>query len=264
MQSRDAAGRGEREPRDGRVAVGAEHELRGLHLHLESEAAVRQAVRPLERLGGVDHRLHLRDGRHLRQREHQAVGQPALIHERRQEQVERADAASPRRRLERLEADPDERRGEVGAGRGGDALRRTHGVGVLEVVAAVAVAVLEVDPQVLDRLPCELLLHEGRHGCGDIGCDADVDGERLHAARSGSGLARRPPPLDQQLGGVPVGGHVDGVHRLARAVVARVGVRQQPIGRRETGVDRGEDDGGQGGAHAHSSSSYAGSVRKST
>jgi hypothetical protein len=143
----------------------------------------------------------------------------------------------------------------VRAGRRRDPPRRPDRIRVLDVVAAVAVAVLEVDAQVLDGLAPELAIDERPDLFRDAPGDADVEGQRLGAARGGERVAGVPSPLDRQLGGVPIARHVDRVHRLARAVVARVGGREQPIGRGQSGLDRGEHGRRQGGAHAHSSSS---------
>ena len=63
---------------------------------------------------------------------------------------------------------------------------------------------------------------------------------RRRGRRLVDGGARRRAPHSGQLRAEPVGGDVDGVHRLARAVVAGVRVRSRSSVDGEAGVDRGE------------------------
>ena len=72
-----------------------------------------------------------------------------------EEQVEGTDAAAAGRSLEALEPDPDKLGRHVGGQGVGDGTRGPDRVGVL-LLAAVAVAVLEVEPQVLDRVGPQL------------------------------------------------------------------------------------------------------------
>jgi hypothetical protein len=255
VQAADAPGRRERKPGDRRAAVGAEDQLRRLDLHLEPEASVGQVVRALEGCRDIRHHRDLRDRRDLGQCECEAVGQAAVLEEGAHEEIEGADASRPRRRLERLEADADERRGETRTGCGGHPLGGALGVGVLDVVAMVAVAVFEVDPQILDRFAFELLEHPRSDGGGDVGIDSHRDGERLDAPGPIDGGECGTPPHGGQLWCVSVGGHVHGVHGLARSVVAGIRGGEQLVGRGEAGVDRGEIGFGEYGAHPHSSSS---------
>ena len=171
-------------PGDQRGAVGAEHGLRGLDLHLEPHRRVRQAELVLDRGGGVHERPHLLGARHLRQRHHEPVQRAARLGVRRQEPGQRAHASAPGRRLERLDADPRERwccPVLLGLGE-----RVRSGAYVLVLVGVVVsdVAVLEVDPQVLDRL------------VGQLGLDPPDD---VGVARPPSRTCRRarraaPPP----------------------------------------------------------------------
>ena len=109
----------------------------------------------------VHHRLDLVDAGDLGQRHHPAVEDPA----RGSSSVATYDvsvrsAAGPGRRLEALEPDPAERRRLArAAGSRASAVAARHHVGVLVGVAPADVAVLEVDPQVLDRLGGELGPH---------------------------------------------------------------------------------------------------------
>ena len=102
----------------------------------------------------------------------------------------------PRTRVaasKRLEPDPDERRRGTGADGGRDPLGGADGIGVLDRVAADAVAVLEVDPQVLDRLALELLAHARRDGCGDALVEAHRDGQRLEPPASAAAASAARP-----------------------------------------------------------------------
>ena len=140
-------------------------------------------MRVLQPLTGGHHGLHLVDRRHLGQGEQEAVVEAALANQLAEEQVEGAQAASPGGRLERLEPDPVERRGLPvvhGPGQGAGGGERGD---VLLGVRAVAEAVLEVDPQVLDRLGLELPTYQGVDDRGDLD---------RHTRRVGE-LLRRPP-----------------------------------------------------------------------
>ena len=186
-----------------------------------------QPVRALERGGDVGHRLHLGCGAHLRKGEQETAGQAARVHESTDEQVEGAQAPRASGGLQRLEADADERRRCTG----GHGLRhlggRAHGVGILDGVTAVAVAVLEVEPQVFDGLALQLRAHPWRDLRGEFRGQAHTRGERFETAdRLGSGECGS-APFGGQRRAITVGGNVDGVHRLARAVVARVRGAQQ-------------------------------------
>ena len=231
VQSADPARRGERELRDGRAAVGTEDDLRRLDLHLEPKSSLRQAVHPLEGSHRIRHRLDLRDRAHLGQGERQPGGQLAALEEGAHEQVERAQATCARGRLEGFEPDADERRGHATADGVRDPLGGEHGIGILGLVAAIAVHVLEVEAEVLDGLARELLLHQRCDERGELRVEADAHGERLDASRGVGGTLCGCTPAARQLGREGVGGHVDGVHGLARAVVAGVGRREQPVAR---------------------------------
>ena len=141
----------------GSRAVGADDQLRGLHLDLEAAAgpagnpaAVSYASQTATiastwltvlTFGKVITRLS---------------GRPPCSSrvDRKRSRVRR-----PRRRVGRLEAlepQADEGRGPPGGDRSGQFARGPDRLGVLDLVAAIAVAVLEVEPQVLDRLGGQL------------------------------------------------------------------------------------------------------------
>ena len=114
------------------------------------------------------------------------------------------------------------------------------------VVAAVAVAVLEVDAQVLDGLALELLAHarrDGRRRCARRGRRRP---RAPRAARRVDGGERVAAPHGGQLGREPVG---RARRRCARAGATRrrpgYAVASSRVGRGEPGVDRGEVGGGE-------------------
>jgi hypothetical protein len=82
---------------------------------------------------------------------------PAFRHERRHEQIERPEAARGQLRAERLDPDADGRRerstGHAGSDLSGSRFRRS----IFLIVGAVAEAVFEIDPVVLDGLALQLL-----------------------------------------------------------------------------------------------------------
>jgi len=105
----------------------------------------------------------------------------------------------------------------------GDLLRGGDGVAVLFVVGAVAVAVLEVDAEVLDRLAAQLLAHALEHLRRELAPNAQRFGKRRGVGRVGlERLHRDLAELVRRLCSEQVRSAVDGVHRLARAAVARV------------------------------------------
>jgi hypothetical protein len=207
--------------------------------------ARREPVVLLEPLAEPGHRVDLRDGRDLRQREPEPARQLAGIEQRREEQIERTDAASPRPRLETGEADADVgRRGPLSHS-GDDLLRRPPDIGVFRLVAAVAIAVLEVEAKVFDRLVIELRLDAG----GDIRDvllrHSEPAHHLRHAAVRRDGRERCDAPLRGKRRGVTVAGDVDGVHGLTRAVVAGVPLGEEPVGRGENPLDLGQRGGSE-------------------
>ena len=141
-----------------------EHGRSRLDLKLEPQR--RQLVRCLQPSTEEHKRRDLRRGAHLRQGDDEPsrhVTKPS------QEEVERADRPVPGHRLERLAAQPNHR----GRHSGLHDRRRGAGRTVLLVFWPAAVAILKVDPQILDRL------------AGQLGPDPlhDVAGEREWAVR---------------------------------------------------------------------------------
>ncbi len=108
----------------------------------------------------------------------------AAFEEGGEEELQRADAAVADRRLHALDPDTDvRRRAAVGDGRRHQT-RGTDRLGVLLGVGARAVAVLEVDPQVLDRLAHQLGPDPGVH-LGDQVVGGDAQGLGQLGGRAG-------------------------------------------------------------------------------
>ena len=189
---------------------------------------------------GEVHGLHLGHRGDLGQGQDQALGQFAGCGQAGDEQVQRAQAAGPGGGLEALEADADERRRGAGRNGGGHGGSRGNGGGVLGVVAPVPEAVLEVQPEVLDRFAVQLRLHPGRDGGGEVGVLAQQRAEPVQPAVGVRRRQRLGAPVGGERRREPVRGHVDGVDGLAGAVVARVVALQQPVGGGQLGVDPGE------------------------
>ena len=208
----------------------------------------RQAGRGLVRLADRHHGLDLADRADLREGDHQVVRQAAV--RRAGWTRNRSRVRTPRRRVgasKHLNRRPDEGRGAARrrSPRPAPAARRTASASSA-VVAAVAVAVLEVEPQVLDRFGGQLGLDPWR----DLGdrVPRSRPSERHSAASppcSSTRASGRRAPLLRQVGGVGVGRHVDGVHRLPAAVLAGIGGGQERVGVGQALVESVEDATGQ-------------------
>ena len=116
---------------------------------------------------------------------------------------------------------------DAGDHRGGDLLRGGGGVAVLFVVGAIAVAVFEVDAEVFDGFARELLADALVDLGGEVAANADRFGERRGIGRVAvERLQRELAELLRRLGREQMRAAVDGVHRLARAGVAGVALRE--------------------------------------
>jgi hypothetical protein len=124
--------------------------------------------------------------------------------------------------------------------RGRQRLRGLRDIGILDVVGPDAVPVLEVDPQVLDRLAPQLVLDE-RQQVGGRPVEALAQDDVVLAHRAERLFA---PPRDE-LGGVPVGGHVDRVHRLPSGPLSREPGDELVVLGGEPGVELARQRGGQ-------------------
>src|SRR5699024_3382341 len=125
--------------------------------------------------------------------------------------------------LEALETDAVHRRRvtivdrfrEFACGRGGG--------GVLFVVAAVPVTVLEVDPHVFDRLGVEFVPHPKMHLFGKLGRDVECLGKQARGTRFRLECRRGPlTPLGVDVSPVRVRGDVHSVYRLTYSTVAGI------------------------------------------
>jgi hypothetical protein len=216
-------------------AVRAEHRLRRLDLQLEAQPPRLDAVGLLQPLAQAGHRLHLRGRADLGQGHDEPIRQAPVAEQGAEKEIERAHPAPAGGGLEALEADAAERRRVA---RRDERARGTQGVGVLLAVAAVAVTVLEVDPQVLDGLALQLAAHAVVQLGHQVGRQAEPVGElgRRRAVLGQHGQRLR-PPLAGQAGVAAVGRDVDGVNRLAHARVARITRRELVVGVLELTVE---------------------------
>ena len=125
---------------------------------------------------------------------------------------------------------------------------------VLLVVGPVAVAVLEVHPQVLHRLAGQLGPHPAVHVLVDAAQTGDPGrARRIRHGRVQHVESRRSPPrrgVEVRL----VRRHIDGVQRLPAAGIARVAGDEQPVRLGEPAVDAQQESrvepprrGGSGG-----------------
>jgi len=240
------------EPGHGGGAVGAEDRLRGLDLDLEPEPSRGQPGGLLELRAQLGHRGRLGGEGHLRQGEHQPLRQRSGVQQRGQEEVEGADAAVAHGGFQALHADARIRgRGAV-RHHGGQGPGRGQGGGVLLVVRATAVAVLEVDPQVLHRLAQQLGPYAVVHLGGEVPGQAEDRAQGGGVGRMGvEGGQRLVAPLADGPGGEGVGGDVDGVDGLAFRGLAGIAAGEFGVGGGERRADLGAYRIGQCGHGRH-------------
>ena len=142
--------------RNERRTVGAQDRLRCFDLDLELECAGLERACLLHPPEREHERLDLLDRGHFGQRHYKAVGQAAGLDQRAHEQLQCTYPSAARRCLEALHPDSVEWRGVSGRDRRREALGGRDRYGVLVIVGPDAVAVLEVDAQILDRLGVQL------------------------------------------------------------------------------------------------------------
>jgi hypothetical protein len=159
--------------------------------------------------------------RHLGERQHEVRGQLARgIEQRAEEDAQRAHAAHAQLLGERLHPDADELGQRAGLVRLRHLARGVRHVAVFIRVGPRAVAVLEVDAEVLDRLARQLVDDARVHGLGE-----HPQPQRLIQRRGiGRVLGERAPrhlaQLRRGVGAEQVAASVDHVHRLALRRVA--------------------------------------------
>jgi len=135
-----------------RGSVSADDELRRFHLHLKTKPAGGKTMDFLKPGHRVVHGLNLGHRGDLGQGEDQSGWEFPGGRERGHEQVQGLQAAGPGGGFEALEADADERRSCSGRNRSRNGVGGSNGVGVFCLVAAVTVAVFEIEAQVLNGL----------------------------------------------------------------------------------------------------------------
>ena len=221
-----------------RPAVGADDRLGDLDHDLAAQRALGQPVAALENLEQPHQRPRLLGHGHLRQRDHEVGRQRAagFADQGVEEDLQRPRAAGLPFLTHRLDTDAEERRQPLFTHAAGDLAGGGDRGGILLGVGAGAEAVLEVEAEVLDRLAFQLA------------ADALVDRRRQPAL----GIRRREAHAARELGrAVAVGVHggagdlaeprrrlgleqlrpaVDGVDRLPRRAVARVGLHERTVG----------------------------------
>ncbi len=236
--------------------VGPEYQLRRLDLHLEPQPPRLQAVGLLQPPAQLHHRADLIGRADLRQRDDEPVGQRAGAEQHTEKHIQRRDGAPPGPRLQALTPHPRERRCRASIERGGQRGRRRPRVGVLGGLTAVTVAVLEVQPEVLDRLGGEFGLDQRQHLGGQtrrqVHRRPELGGPR-RAVRQQSQRLLSPPRGQPRL--VPVGGNVHGMHRLPPSPLARITFRKRLVSARQQGVQFGP--GGCRPGHGRLSSGYS-------
>ena len=117
--------------------------------------------------------------------------------QRAHEQLQGARPAAARRRLEALEPNSVKWRGFSGRDRRGEGLGGSDRCGIFVFVGPDAIAVLEVDPQILDGLGVQLAADALVNFCGDVGLQV----ERLGQLRRGPAVGGQ--RLSGLLGPVP-------------------------------------------------------------
>ena len=212
-----------RQAREQGHAALAQDQLRRFHHYLESQHALFEPQLALDAQEQGRENAHLLDQRHLGEREYQVLGQLAgLLEQRAEEQAQRPHAPSPQLLGERLDAHPD----EPWQARRSMALRHLsrggRHVAILFGIGPRAVAVLEIDAEVLDRLARQLL-HDAR---------VDRRRERPQAQRHiqsarvrgvlGERAASHLAQLRRGVGAEQVAAAVDHVHGLPARRVAGV------------------------------------------
>ena len=200
-------------------AIGGEHRLGGFDHQLELQGQTGDVPPVLEGVACRGERGHLFGGGDLRQRDHEVRRQraAALLEQRGQEQIEGPEAPSLQLLVERLDPDADRWRQRAvlhaGSHLGGGALR----VLVLLAIGSIAEAVLEVDPQILDRLARQLFddarVDPRRRG----GIEAECRPERRRIGSVFLERAQRDAAqLLRRVGLEQMRAAVDDVHRLSR------------------------------------------------
>ncbi|MFO0634830.1 MAG: hypothetical protein U0168_18460 [Nannocystaceae bacterium] len=180
------------------VAVAVEHDLRDLDHELELQRALGQTQAPLASREQLDHDLDVVDVLDLGQGDAESRRDAAgALDQGADEAIERRDRAARARTGQGFDADAGAAADAAVGDRVGQRARARRGVGVLLGVGADAIAVLEVDAQILDRRTREPLAHAGvdrprQRGLGQLGCEAlGIVGKALRARIDALAIARQ-------------------------------------------------------------------------
>ncbi len=162
-----------------------EDRVRRLDHQLHAQRSRGEVMRRLDAAEGLRQRAHLRSGGDLRQRDDEVRRQLSAGFLQQPLDEEMGGPERPLAELvtEVLDPHADERRQRAVRVRRGDFDGRGLGVAVLFGVRAVAVAVLEVQPEVLDRLASQLLDHARMDARGRRRREAERGGERGRIGR---------------------------------------------------------------------------------
>ena len=147
--------------RQARFPALVEDRLRRFDHHLESQRTLFQAQRGLHRFEQVRERGHLLGDHNFGQSDDEVCGKASArgFAQRAHKKIERADAAVAQFRRERLEPDADKRRQRTFAESLGHFLGGKLRVLVLFRIGTISVAVLEINPEILDRLAPQFFQH---------------------------------------------------------------------------------------------------------
>src|SRR5439155_12618065 len=114
----------------------------------------------------------------------------ARMQQRGEKQIEGPETPALQLLGERLDADADSGRQRAAFQRDRDMTSSICGICVLFVVGPVSKTVLEIDPEILDRLAPQLVDETGVETCGERTVDPECGGERVSVGRVG---VQRPP-----------------------------------------------------------------------
>ena len=159
---------------------------------------------------------------------------PVAVEQPRQEQIERAQAAALQLLVERLDADADAgRQRALRPGRCDHVRGRRARKAILFVVGPVAEAVLEVDAEILDRLPLQLVDDARIDASGEFGCDGERSARFALSARILRALESGRAELLGNVRREEMRPAVNGVNRLPRVCIAWIPQADRAIGARK-------------------------------
>ena len=240
MRSREPAGGGIEKERHCEPPVRRDDRTRRFDHDLKPQRAARYAQLLFE---AVEHVGKCRDlfGKHdLWQCNKEIVRQAAgRLGQTGKKKVQRPDRTPVSLGRHRLDANADERRQRTARQSLCHLVGGTDGVGVLFVIGPDAVAVLKIDPKVLDRFAGKLFPDSFMHNARQFARYAEDRGQHRRVARVFVKCRRREPAeLCRCLGAEKLGSAVNCVNRLAAMRVSRKTLsvarkrRTEPFGQR--------------------------------